>query len=154
MCARHSIVVCLALLLLPASALAAEDSESGASGAPAAVASPPPERGLQARIPLAPDEGRLYGPGPVETADLPPGEAVEAEGSGLGDHLAVELRPTRLRSPNQAGQRHGHGKVVLRVPLSEALDLRTGVRVDYDSRPQSNDFAAEATPTIGVGIEF
>ena len=68
--------------------------------------------------------------------------------------MAVNLSPTQLKSPNEAGRRLGYGNLVLSVPLNDSLDIRTGVRVDYDSSPQQQSFEAEATPTIGVGFEF
>ena len=155
MCAFSLRAACLLLLAIPCLALAEGEALVPASPGPGiGVAGPPPERGLQARVPLAPSEERLYKPCPTEATAPPPVEAVEADQRNLSDHLLLHLRPTSLSSPNEAGRRHGYGGVTLRVPLNSAMDLRTGVRVDYDSSPVREDFAAEATPTIGVGVKF
>ena len=152
-CARHVLAVGIALLALSAPGHA--DDLGAVADIPIATAMPATsERGLQPRIRLAPKVERLYAPCPTKAAELPPEEPVAADERQLTDHLALNLNPTTLGSPNEAGQRHGHGNVFLSVPLNDALDLRTGVRVDYDSRPESQEFAAEATPTIGVGFEF
>jgi len=157
MCVRSSLALCIALLLLPAIALAEEPNPAEGSLRPVVTAGttrPAPERGLRPRVQLAATGARLYGPCPAEASDLPPAEAVKAGDHDLTDHLALNLEPTDLSSPNEAGRRHGRGDVVLSVPLNETVDLRTGVRVDYDSNPTSQNFAAEATPTIGVGLQF
>ena len=112
-------------------------------------------RGLQCRIPLAKDETRLYTPEAAVAPEPRPAAVVQDEkGPRISERLALELRPTPLESPNEAGRRLGHGNVVISVPLGEAMELRTGVRVDYDSSPSSGSFDAEAIPTIGVGFEF
>jgi hypothetical protein len=162
MCARPSIALWITLLLLPAVAFAAGAETAPASGEASSVAAPraeattksAPVRGLKPRVRLADDTEHLYGPCPAESADRPTAQTVDNQGTRLADHLALNLNPTRLSSPSEAGRRLGHGNVILRVPISDALDLRTGVRLDYDSSPATEDFAAEATPTIGVGVEF
>ena len=112
-------------------------------------------RGLQCRIPLAKDETSLYAP--EATVVLEPrtvAVARDEKGPGISERLALELLPTPLESPSEAGRSLGHGNVVISVPLGEAMELRTGVRVDYDSSPGSGSFNAEAIPTVGVGFEF
>lgn len=156
----HSILsLCLAALVLAGAASAEE--KSATSPTPAAVPvsadgeSPTSDRGLRPRIQLARDEERVYGPCPSAGSEPVPVEAVGSDDElDLSKHLALNLNPTQLRSPNEPGRRQGHGGVVLSVPLNDAMDLRTGVRVDYDSGPSSQSLAAEATPTIGVGFEF
>lgn len=150
MSARSTLAACFALLMLAGTA-GADEPGAAATGNADAVS----ERGLQPRIPLAQDEPRVYTPSPAAGAETPPIRAGQADDDlDLSRHLALNLAPTALSSPSEAGRRLGHGNVVLSVPLSDGMDLRTGVRVDYHSSPASETFQAEATPTLGVGFEF
>ena len=113
------------------------------------------QRGLERRIPLAKDEKHLYAPEAKLIGEPRPAAGVlDEEESSISDHLALELRPTPLASPSEAGRSLGHGNVVISLPLGDTVELRTGVRIDYDSSPGSESFDAEAIPTIGVGFEF
>lgn len=142
-------------LVLAASAAADDPGSVSVARIEPVTATAAPQRGLQRRIPLAQDEKRLYAPESAVATEPPPAARAQAEEySGISEHLALELRPTQLESPNEAGRSLGHGNVVISLPLGDAMELRTGVRVDYDSSPGSENFDAEATPTIGVGFEF
>lgn len=142
-------------LALAATAAADDPGSISAARIEPVIATAASQRGLQRRIPLALDEKRLYAPeATVATEPQPAAKARAAQDTGISDHLALELCPTPLESPSEAGRSLGHGNVVISLPLGDAMELRTGVRVDYDSSPGSENFEAEAIPTIGVGFDF
>jgi hypothetical protein len=157
MLAKAALTMALLLTPTPGSAgppSAAAPLEKAAIPQAAVLAQASP-RGLQKRISLGKrDDAQLYGADPMATK--PPG-APGGRGPtrvDLTDVIDLRLHAAPIRGAAVPGRRMGHGDVVFSVPVSEALDLRTGVRVDYDSSPASQDFDADPIPTLGVGVKF
>ena len=157
MSARTTLALGIALWMLVPAAGADEPASAASESLQTPVPIDVSDRGLQPRMALAGDAQRVYVPSTASTSEAPLSKSVPANGDldlDLSQHLALNLRPAPLRSPSQAGRSVGYGDIVLSVPLSDSIDLRTGVRVAYDSSPGSEALDAEATPTIGVGFEF
>jgi hypothetical protein len=155
MSARTTLALGLALWMLVPAAGADEPASAAAESLQTTVPADVSDRGLQPRMALAGDAQRVYFPSTVNTSAAPLAKPVPANDDlDLSQHLALNLRPSPLRSPSEVGRSLGYGDIVLSVPLSDSMDLRTGVRVAYDSSPGSETLDAEATPTIGVGFEF
>jgi hypothetical protein len=159
MSARTTLALGIALWMLVPTAGADEPASAASESLQTPVPADVSDRGLQPRMTLAGDAQRVYVPSTASTSEAPLSKSVPANGDldldlDLSQHLALNLRPASLHSPSQAGRSVGYGDIVLSVPLSDSIDLRTGVRVDYDSSPGSETLDAEATPTIGVGFEF
>jgi len=72
----------------------------------------------------------------------------------LTDLLDLRLRPTSLSAPAEPGQRLGHGDAVLSLPIGQWLQLRTGVRLDYEDSPSDASLQVEGMPTVGIGVRF
>ena len=74
--------------------------------------------------------------------------------SRLTNLLDLRLQPTPLASPAEPGQRLGHGDAVLSLPIGQWLQLRTGVRLDYEDIPGNGSLQVEGIPTVGIGVRF
>ena len=74
--------------------------------------------------------------------------------SRLTNLLDLRLQPTPLASPAEPGQRLGHGDAVLSLPIGQWLQLRTGVRLDYESHPRNGAWQVDGAPTVGIGVRF
>lgn len=116
-------------------------------GAPVAGAQPP-------SVSAGPSGG-IGGLAPLAVASGPPRPAeVRARPSVLARLIRLRLAPAPLRSPAQPGWRMGYGDVTLMLPLAGPLELRTGVRLDYESRPEDGSWEADPVPTVGIGLRF
>ena len=74
--------------------------------------------------------------------------------SRLTNLLDLRLQPTPLAPPVQPGQRVGYGDAVLSLPIGKWLQLRTGVRVDYENHQRNGVWQVDGMPTVGIGVRF
>lgn len=141
----------LALQPLPGAAREPNTPEPPGRQAAAEAAAAP---GLSQRISLAGDDDPLrYGRDPLPATPAPRSSAPDqTRRLDLAGRIDVELHEAANQAASVPGRRLGHGDLVLSLPLSSFLAVRTGVRVDYDQQPR--DFDAEPTPTLGVAVRF
>lgn len=128
---------------LGSSGLAAPAASSRDARSPALLDVPSPGAGVD------PERVPLLGPPPT-----PACEPEQDAGSALSRHVELQLRPAPLWAPAPSGWRLGHGDFALSLPLGGALELRGGVRLDYESRPAQEGWEIESFPTFGFGLSF
>jgi hypothetical protein len=128
------------------------------SGASAMAAALPDPAALISILPRALVEPPLAGlrplvaPPAAESAGAP--RAARGEQSALARHVELRLQPLPFAAPAAPGLRAGHGDVAFSLPLGSSFELRTGVRVDYDHRPDAEGTDLDSTPTFGFGLRF
>ena len=74
--------------------------------------------------------------------------------SRLTNLLDLRLQPMHLAAPAPPGQHLGHGDAVLSLPIRKWLQLRTGVRVDYENHQRNGVWQVDGMPTVGIGVRF
>jgi hypothetical protein len=94
----------------------------------------------------------LAAPPAAASASAP--SAARGEQGALARHVELRLQPLPFAPPAAPGVRAGHGDVAFSLPLGSAFELRTGLRVDYDHRPDAEGTDLDSTPTFGFGLKF
>ena len=72
----------------------------------------------------------------------------------LARYVDLRLRPAAISAPLEAGRRYGDGHFGLSLPLGRLLELRGGVRIDYDNRPSAGNWVVRTMPSFGFGLKF
>ena len=123
----------------------------GALASAPALADPPANLGLPPAADASGVQPLVVPAAPVAEAER---ETRASQDRSLDEWVALRFEPTRLSAPSEPGMRHGNADVSLSLPLAGPIDLRTGVRLDYESHPASGDWDVDSTPTVGVGVRF
>lgn len=72
-------------------------------------------------------------------------------GPGVRDRVYLERRTEEL-DPSDKERKLQTTDVGVRLPVGESVEVRSGVRIE--SRQDGESEAAEAAPTVGVGVRF
>lgn len=72
----------------------------------------------------------------------------------LPDLIEFRLRTLGDSEPPDPRHRLSSGDVVLRLPLSDTVDLRPGLRLDYAQHPTRDLWTGDPTPTLSIGMRF
>jgi len=91
---------------------------------------------------------------PASPARGLPAAVERGEPGLLARHLALRLQPTRLSAPVEPGRRYGYGSLALALPLGSAMELRGGLRLDYDNRPSEGAWELKGRPSLEFALEF
>ena len=77
----------------------------------------------------------------------------------VGESVLTQMLDLRLRQlagprPPDPRRRIQTGDIALRVPIGERLDLRPGMRIEYERHPVDDLWVGEPVPTLSVRVRF